>query len=161
MEKRDNLKLRKVCANDIAAVFSMEQRAYEDGWSSDIMHTLLETQHYYGQILERVTDSDRVVCGYCFFSVIFDECHLLNLCIDPDQQGQGLGRYLLDIIVSKAASQGAKQVFLEVRESNLAAIGLYFSSGFTELGRRKGYYPTKTQGREDALVLVKNLEGKN
>lgn len=158
VEENKQLTLRAICPEDIETLFTIEQSAYEDGWSDDIMHSLLKAQYYYGRALIAVSDS--AIYGYCFFSVVFDECHLLNLCIDPKQQGQGLGRYLLQVILQEAASYGAKQAFLEVRESNVAAIRLYSSYGFTELGRRKGYYP-KAEGREDALVLVKNLEGKN
>jgi ribosomal-protein-alanine N-acetyltransferase len=47
-------------------------------------------------------------------------------------------------------------VFLEVRESNESAIGLYLSEGFCETGRRPSYYPSVT-GREDALVFARVL----
>ena len=43
-------------------------------------------------------------------------------------------------------------MFLEVRESNPAAIQMYINHGFNEVGRRRHYYPTAT-GREDALVF--------
>ncbi len=157
MEKNQaGLSLRKVSVEDIATLFAIEQCAYEEGWSSDIMHLLLRTEHYYGRVLESKINGS--VSGYCFFSLIVDECHLLNLCIMPELQGQGYGHYLLDAIVKEVMGQGASDVFLEVRESNLAALKLYNGYGFNELSRRKGYYP-KGDGREDALVLVKNLEG--
>ncbi|OAJ33851.1 ribosomal protein S18-alanine N-acetyltransferase [Piscirickettsia salmonis] len=157
MEKNQaGLSLRKVSTEDITTLFAIEQRAYEEGWSSDIMHLLLRTEHYYGRVLESKIDGS--VCGYCFFSLIADECHLLNLCIMPELQGQGFGYYLLDAIGKEVMEQGAKAIFLEVRESNLAALKLYNGHGFQELSRRKGYYP-KGDAREDALILVKNLEG--
>jgi ribosomal-protein-alanine N-acetyltransferase len=44
-------------------------------------------------------------------------------------------------------------MLLEVRPSNTGALALYQEAGFTEIGRRKGYYPAAGQRREDALVL--------
>ena len=55
-------------------------------------------------------------------------------------------------LIEDAREQGARQMFLEVRESNPAAIQMYMNHGFNEVGRRRHYYPTAT-GREDALVF--------
>ena len=59
-------------------------------------------------------------------------------------------------MISQAERQGAKEMFLEVRASNVAAIGIYECAGFNETGRRKGYYPADG-GREDAILMAKVL----
>ena len=87
---------------------------------------------------------------------ILDEAHLLNICIHPQNQGRGLGTSALKAVISRAESQGAREMFLEVRASNAAAIGLYGGAGFNETGRRNGYYPTDG-GREDAILMAKVL----
>jgi ribosomal-protein-alanine N-acetyltransferase len=89
-------------------------------------------------------------------SVAADEAHLLNLCVRPDKQGQGLGRRMLTHMVDLAGRTGADTMLLEVRFSNQVAIALYTSLGFAELGTRRSYYPAR-QGREDALVLGRAL----
>ena len=58
---------------------------------------------------------------------------------------------MLNHLIEDARTQGARQMFLEVRESNQVAIQMYLNRGFNEIGRRQNYYPTKA-GREDALV---------
>ena len=55
-----------------------------------------------------------------------------------------------------ARGRGAERVYLEVRPSNPAAIALYHSEGFNEIGRRPRYYPAK-DGREDAIVMALEL----
>jgi ribosomal-protein-alanine N-acetyltransferase len=85
-----------------------------------------------------------------------DEAQILSLCIDPDLQGRGLGRSLLQQLLNEASSSHADSVFLEVRASNLAARNLYESSGFNEIGVRRGYYPAE-DGREDAIILAISL----
>ena len=74
----------------------------------------------------------------------------MNLTVTPEGRGRGLGRFLLRLAKDLATRRGAREAFLEVRESNLAARALYRSAGFSEVGRRPGYY---TRPREDALLL--------
>jgi [ribosomal protein S18]-alanine N-acetyltransferase len=88
--------------------------------------------------------------GYCVFHVVANEMHVMNLTVAPDGRGLGLGRFLLGVAKDLAARRGAREAFLEVRESNLAARALYRSAGFKEVGRRPGYY---NRPREDALLL--------
>ena len=88
--------------------------------------------------------------------LILDEAHLLNICIHPQNQGRGLGANALKALISRAESQGAREMFLEVRASNAAAIGLYERAGFNETGQRKGYYPADGS-REDAILMAKVL----
>ena len=71
----------------------------------------------------------------------------------PDLQGQGLGRQLLDKIVSLAGAAGIAAVLLEVRPSNINALAVYRHAGFREIGVRKNYYPAGEQAREDAIVM--------
>ena len=83
------------------------------------------------------------------------EAELLNFCLAPAYQGQGLAREFLVQVLADMTDQGSESVFLEVRESNEAAIRLYLGCGFCEIGRRKAYYPHE-QGREDALLLMRS-----
>jgi ribosomal-protein-alanine N-acetyltransferase len=85
-------------------------------------------------------------------SIAVGEAHLLNLCVSPQEQNQGIGRKLLEHVISVAKSH-ADTMFLEVRPTNTAAIFLYESVGFNEIGVRKGYYPAKN-GREDAIMFA-------
>ena len=78
----------------------------------------------------------------------------MNLAIVPESRRRGLGSFLLRLAMDLAARRGAREAFLEVREGNLAARALYRSAGFTEAGRRSGYY---TRPSEDALLLRRPL----
>jgi ribosomal-protein-alanine N-acetyltransferase len=87
------------------------------------------------------------------------EAQILNLSVVPDARRQGLGRTLLRRFTDDALRLGAAQLFLEVRVSNVAAIGLYESEGFARVARRERYYPASgpEQVREDALVMRRAL----
>ena len=132
-------------------VMEIEQRAYPWPWTEGMFVDSLRNGHLCYCISER----DAVV-GYIIVFVAVGECHVLNVCVDPEQQGRGIGRRLLNHALSAACDLGAEDAFLEVRLSNDPAIKLYESSGFEAVGRRKDYYPAGDQ-REDALVYRRVL----
>ena len=89
-------------------------------------------------------------------AVAVGDGHLLNLCVDPAQHGRGFGRQLLLQALDVARGHDASRLILEVRPSNWVARSLYCRHGFRQIGVRRGYYPAR-RGREDALVLARNL----
>ena len=93
--------------------------------------------------------------GYIIYWILADEMHLLNLAVHPAQRRRGLARSLLTAALDKARAQGAAVVWLEVRPSNTAALALYRSFGFKEIGIRPGYY---TDNGEDALIYAFSWE---
>ncbi|WP_394130463.1 ribosomal protein S18-alanine N-acetyltransferase [Shewanella maritima] len=90
--------------------------------------------------------------GFAIVQQIIDEVTLMDICVHPDAQGCGLGKQLLNEVITQAQSNRAVKIMLEVRRSNTSAIGLYVSQGFEHTGIRNNYYPTAT-GQEDALLL--------
>jgi ribosomal-protein-alanine N-acetyltransferase len=74
------------------------------------------------------------------------ESEILNLAVDPAWRRQGVGRRLL----CEMATRNPGDIFLEVRESNLAARSFYQALGFRELAARKEYYDSP---RETAIVM--------
>lgn len=95
--------------------------------------------------------------GYAIVLQVLDESHLLNLSIARAAQRGGFGSELLRHLANEARRGGSSQFFLEVRPSNQAALALYRGQGFQPIGRRKGYYPLREGGREDAIVMRLDL----
>lgn len=141
------LGIRPMRDEDLVAVIAIELQVYAFPWTLGIFRDCLRV----GYCCWVITLSERVI-GYGVTSVAVDECHLLNVCIHPDWQGQGLGQKLVRRLLNLARQHGAETAFLEVRQSNDSACALYRRLGFVEVGRRRDYYPTQG-GREDALVL--------
>lgn len=137
--------------SDLAAVTRIEKRAYRFPWSRGVFKDCLNAG-YCCQVLEI---HGRPV-AYGILSVALDEAHLLNLCVCPDWQGRGLARMLLGHLIGLARAYSVTTLFLEVRSSNAAALHLYQSCGFCEVGLRRGYYPAAA-GREDAVIMAKTL----
>lgn len=136
---------------DLSVILDIEQRSYEFPWTEGIFHDCLR----YGYS-SWVMEIDRQIIAYGVMSLAAQECHILNVCVDPDYQGQGIGRRLLEQLLTIARARKADTAFLEVRPTNTQALSLYFSEGFNEIGTRRNYYPALL-GREDAVILAKTL----
>ncbi|TXJ03403.1 MAG: ribosomal-protein-alanine N-acetyltransferase [Acinetobacter sp.] len=94
------------------------------------------------------------VLGFCILQPVLDEANLLLMAIHPSEQGKGLGYALLDHSIAQLKNNPI-QIFLEVRESNKAAIALYEKSGFHQIDLRKNYYPNADGSKEHAIIMVK------
>lgn len=89
--------------------------------------------------------------------VIADEAELLTIATHPDHRRQGLARQLMDKWQAEATTRGAKTAFLEVASDNAAARQLYETSGYAQVGRRKGYYARDGAPAADALIMSRDL----
>ena len=143
--------LRPMREDDLDQVMRIELRAYPFPWTLGIFRDCLRAAYPAWVMVA----GDRIM-GYGVLSVAAGEAHVLNVCIDPDDQGHGHGRRLFQALVQAARGHGAQRVFLVVRPSNPAAIALYHDEGFNEIGRRPRYYPA-FDGREDAIVMAREL----
>jgi ribosomal-protein-alanine N-acetyltransferase len=142
------LDLRLMQAEGLEQVLQIEQRVYPFPWTLGILRDCLKVGYCCW-----VVTVDQQIVGYGVMSVVVDECHLLNICIDPGWQRLGLGRRLVERLLQLGRQHGAEAAYLEVRESNRPARRLYRQIGFVEVGQRRDYYPA-IGGREDALLLT-------
>lgn len=95
------------------------------------------------------------IAGLLAASIVAEQAEVLNLAVVPEKRRRGLATALLAEVLRLLSAAGARKVWLEVRESNQAAIAFYRRHGFEPLGRRRDYYQAP---REDALILGRNLD---
>jgi ribosomal-protein-alanine N-acetyltransferase len=97
---------------------------------------------------------DNHAIGFYIGEYVLGEATLMDICVNPTEQGKGYGKVLLNQFLAQAKKLGTTKVFLEVRAKNIAAQMLYMNAGFIEINRRTGYYPSSTGfGYEDAIVM--------
>lgn len=96
----------------------------------------------------------RRLVAYCSFYVAASQADIVNIAVLPEFRRKRLGSSLLTSVLQHAGQIGVEQIFLEVRESNLAARTLYLSKGFEKVGLRARYYP---DNGEDALLMAFDL----
>ena len=149
------MKIRQFEREDLHALLSIQNRTpHAAHWTdADYLHMASAPG---GLILvaELETMTPPKVLGFAAFQRLIDEAELRNLAVDPEHQQQGVGKALLEDARGRLLQAGTKRLFLEVRQSNFAALKLYYSVGFQMRSTRKEYYREPT---EDANVLSLEL----
>jgi len=100
--------------------------------------------HSSGQIV-LIAEINGRICGFLVARVTGDEAEILNMAVDPAHRRKGIASTLLSAAISEAQAQNAKNIYLEVRESNSAAISFYRRHGFEKSTERRGYYSSPTE----------------
>jgi len=145
---------RPLAEEDIREVAALERESHAAPWTAGNFYDALNAG--YGMT---VGVGGGAILAYGVLLFAPGEAQILNLTVAPEARRRGLGRALLRRFVRDAKARGAAQCFLEVRVSNVPAIGLYAAEGFAPIARRIGYYPAGGETREDALVMRKALAG--
>jgi [ribosomal protein S18]-alanine N-acetyltransferase len=136
---------------DLDDVLAIERASFQTPWSRGAFRYEL-TQNRVARCL--VARWGRRLVGYLCLWEIGHEIHVTNLAAHPDLRRRGVARALLGAVLDDARSRAVSLAFLEVRPTNVEALGLYESFGFRVIGRRKGYY---FDTGEDALVMEARL----
>lgn len=148
MTDRATITVRRARVDDLPAILAIERVSFTDPWSRSSFAALLEQPRvYFSVALDRVAGT---LLGYTVAWFVLDEAELANLAVLPEARGNGIGALLLEGALAASEARGSATMYLEVRASNQAAIALYTSHGFAEVGRRRAYYRKPV---EDALIL--------
>jgi ribosomal-protein-alanine N-acetyltransferase len=143
--------LRDMIEADLGEVLRIEREVHAHPWTLGNFSDALRSKY-----LCKVFEKNNEMLGYAVLMLAVDEAELLDISIGLGYQRKGLGRALLEQMLALALHSGMRRMVLEVRESNEAAIALYRSAGFEQIGRRRDYYPAE-HGREDAILMGREL----
>ena len=128
----------------------IEKLCFSEPWSESAMRDLAEPPYVAFSAVE-----DGRLVGYVGMLCILGEGNIVNVATHPDYRRRGYASRLLDTIIDYSVDRGDMELlFLEVRESNDAAISLYKSKGFSEVGRRPKFY---TKPVETAIIMAKPI----
>ena len=145
------LEIRLLDLSDLNAIENIERRAYPTPWSRAMFASELAKPT---SISLGAFEGDLLV-GYAVNSRYVDAWHVMNVAVDPDHQGRGIARQLLERLFELTADDQRRGYTLEVRVSNATAIHLYEQVGFEARGIRRGYY---ADNREDALIMWRDAK---
>ena len=138
--------------NDLPEILAIEQASFKNPWSQESLASELSDPLTNTIIVK--TSPYTFIYGYSCYKIIPPEAELLRIAISPKSRRRGTARALLDEMFKLLRFKKVTTVFLEVSETNQAAINLYKKSGFSVTGRRSGYYD---QGKTAALLLQKEI----
>ncbi len=135
----------------VAQVAQLEKLCFSDPWNEASVASELTNK----LSLWLVAEEDGVVAGYIGSQTVIDETDMMNIAVHPDYRRQGIATWLIEALICALKEKGSRCLTLEVRQSNLAAIALYESMGFAQVGLRKNYY---FHPKENAIILRKEWE---
>jgi len=116
------------------------------------------TEKLYAVLDENAAESDSAgvkAAAYCCVQKVLDEGEILRIAVAPELRRKGIAKSFLAKVIEELKTSGCDSVFLEVRQENLPAIGLYKNMGFEELYVRKNYYGKG----QDASILKLKISG--
>ena len=145
--------MRAMTLEDVDGVQAIEQAVQGYPWTRGNFIDALS----HGYVC-RVDEQGGEICGYAVLRPVLDEAELLNIGVAAAHQRKGLGHLILREMLGVALEKNMRRVFLEVRPTNTAALALYRSAGFIEIGVRRGYYQNEN-GSEDAVTMACELMG--
>lgn len=140
-------RLSSLGAGDLAAITALESQSFSNPWTPEALADMLRsdvTRLYVARARERD------LIAFCACWVIGEELHVNTLAVAAPSRRQGVATRLLRFVL---ATTGAQRATLEVRRSNVAALGLYAALGFQTVAVREGYYSNPD---EDGLILWLN-----
>jgi ribosomal-protein-alanine N-acetyltransferase len=151
MNHDTSLKIRPYQPGDSQAVFEIcRQSPQAAQWPKESY----DQGHSSGEII-LVAELNGQVSGFMIVRIIADEAEILNTAVDSAYRRQGIGTALLSAAVSSTHAHNAESIYLEVRESNAAAISFYRQHGFEKTSERREYYSSPTEN----AVVMKKLTG--
>lgn len=143
--------MRRMTEEDIPDVIEIEKRSFISPWTRGMFAQTLESPVARNLVM---TESGDIV-GYVIFYQAGLEMHIMNIAVHPALRRQGIGLDIMKRVIEGARINSVEECFLEVRETNFPAQGLYERLGFKRIGKRRGYY---TETNEDAIVMALSLE---
>jgi ribosomal-protein-alanine N-acetyltransferase len=140
---------------DTVECATLHSDRFRRAWSADEIHALLVQKPVYGFVARR-TDTAGALGGFVLARMAAAEAEILTIAVRLRHERKALGWRLMRAAIREAHDRGTEEMFLEVDETNAAALGLYRTLGFRKVGERKAYYDAAS-GKSAALVLRLDL----
>ncbi len=140
------IQIREMQIDDLEQVMEIENESFSVPWTETGFFTFLIRN----DTLFLVAEEEGRIQGYAGMVMVPEDADITNIAVRKDQRGKGIGRMLLDAVITESGKHGVRNIFLEVRVSNAPARALYEHAGFTCEGIRKNYYE---EPKEDAIIM--------
>ncbi len=153
-ERLQSFLIAGMSLEDIPGVLEIENVSFPTPWSESAFRYELRENPYASLFVAKTREEASVIAFACVW-IIDQEMKINNIAVRPEYRSRGVGSRFLRFLLDYAASQGCREVTLEVRPSNVVALHLYGRAGFAAVGRRKQYY---SDTHEDAIVMWRRID---
>lgn len=152
--------ITRMSEHDLLEVVELEENSGLSRWGWAAYYAELQGTNSNLMLVARVANSREQqrsysLAGYIVARMGADELHINNVAVRENYRGRGIGRSLLEMILTEGIKGGVSRAFLELRAGNDAALALYEKCGFRVTARRQKYY---SEPVEDALVMITELQ---
>jgi len=146
------LEIRPMTKEDLATVLVIEADLFPiDAWTKELFLGELAEVSISRDVSVALLDSQ--IVGYASFRYVGKQGDVNTVAVSKDQQGNGFGTALMDWLESQATLRNVREIFLEVRSDNEAAMKMYASRGYERIDVRRNYYGNTI----DANIMRKRL----
>lgn len=146
--KTTELVIRRMQREDAGKVSELEAKVFSMPWSREAFLEMSEAEN----AVYMVAVYKGSIIGNCGVKNILGEGEITNVAVSQEYRGYGVSKVMMRQLLAEGAENGIEAFTLEVRKSNIPAIGLYQSLGFEISGVRPRFYEKPV---EDALVMWK------
>lgn len=141
------MEIVRVCQEDAGELAELDKEVFSVPWSEKSFRDECNNS----LAVYFAAREDNKIIGYAGFWHIADEGDITNIAVREKFRRRGVASLLIEEMIKEADKRKLSLLTLEVRKSNLPAIGLYNKFGFNVIGERKNYY---TKPTEDALIMT-------
>jgi len=141
------IKIVKATEEHLAEILRIGNELISPAWTYDFLLNELNKDDSLIMVA-----SDNYLKGFVVMRQVGDDGEILQIAVDKTAQRSGIGDLLMDAALDHSRENKFNSIFLEVRDSNIAAVSLYKKHGFKAVRVRKDYYNDPV---EDAIVMKK------
>ncbi len=145
------LEISKMTLEDLTKIQDILFSEFDDFWTISTFKQELQCQNSHFIV---VKDQNLQILGFAGFKHIINEADIMNIVVKKDYRKRGIGKCLLENLISYAKDLQIDILNLEVNENNITAISLYNKLGFKNVGIRKNYYNDKY----NAIIMKKDTD---
>ena len=160
-DKSPKIELVPLTAAFAPVASALHAQGFDDPWDADAIIRLLDVPGAFGILAYQPGDpaqnGDDLPLGFVLMQAVLDEAEINTITVAPTARRMGVGKKLLAAVEERLRASDVARMLLEVAVDNDPAIALYAQNGFSEVGRRKGYYARRNSAPVDALVLERLL----
>lgn len=146
MDSTDLIKIRWMIRRDMPEVMDIENRSFEYPWTEGEFLRCLLQRNCIGVIAER----QEQIVGFMIYELRKHKLHVLKFAVAPWARRQGIGSQMINYLIHKLSQQRRNEIFLEVRETNLAAQLFFRHQHMLATNVLRGYYEDT---KEDAYQM--------
>lgn len=141
------VKIENMALGDMEQIVELEKQCFSVPWTYKDFEDTLK----YENVVFLVAKENEQIVGYGGLYMSMDQGDIANIAVAPSYRRKGIADLLMKELFEEAKNKSVADIFLEVRESNQAAINLYKKYGFEQIGIRKAYYTNPT---ENGLLMM-------